>query len=114
MRLRLPQKFGLATKFNTLIVGSILATTLGMGALIVREEIAANVQQLQSDGAALAAMVSQNSEYALYTQNREALQQVASGLNAYPAVAYVRFADRDRSEERRVGKECRSRWSPYH
>ena len=23
-------------------------------------------------------------------------------------------AERDRSEERRVGKECRSRWSPYH
>ena len=23
-------------------------------------------------------------------------------------------AYRDRSEERRVGKECRSRWSPYH
>src|SRR3989441_2736419 len=24
------------------------------------------------------------------------------------------FRARDRSEERRVGKECRSRWSPYH
>src|SRR3712207_8279559 len=24
------------------------------------------------------------------------------------------FAIHDRSEERRVGKECRSRWSPYH
>ena len=24
------------------------------------------------------------------------------------------FAIDDRSEERRVGKECRSRWSPYH
>src|SRR3989442_13962970 len=23
-------------------------------------------------------------------------------------------ADKKRSEERRVGKECRSRWSPYH
>ena len=23
-------------------------------------------------------------------------------------------ADKARSEERRVGKECRSRWSPYH
>jgi hypothetical protein len=23
-------------------------------------------------------------------------------------------ADNNRSEERRVGKECRSRWSPYH
>ena len=31
---------------------------------------------------------------------------------------YARVKDRakeeDRSEERRVGKECRSRWSPYH
>ena len=25
---------------------------------------------------------------------------------------YLKF--RARSEERRVGKECRSRWSPYH
>ena len=24
------------------------------------------------------------------------------------------FIDIGRSEERRVGKECRSRWSPYH
>ena len=24
------------------------------------------------------------------------------------------FVDHGRSEERRVGKECRSRWSPYH
>ena len=24
------------------------------------------------------------------------------------------FSDEARSEERRVGKECRSRWSPYH
>ena len=24
------------------------------------------------------------------------------------------FRHSDRSEERRVGKECRSRWSPYH
>ena len=26
----------------------------------------------------------------------------------------VRLKKLDRSEERRVGKECRSRWSPYH
>ena len=24
------------------------------------------------------------------------------------------FSKIERSEERRVGKECRSRWSPYH
>src|SRR5258708_38008873 len=26
----------------------------------------------------------------------------------------IKFSSSDRSEERRVGKECRSRWSPYH
>ena len=26
----------------------------------------------------------------------------------------VPFGKGNRSEERRVGKECRSRWSPYH
>ena len=26
----------------------------------------------------------------------------------------VTGVDQSRSEERRVGKECRSRWSPYH
>ena len=28
--------------------------------------------------------------------------------------ASVSAASKKRSEERRVGKECRSRWSPYH
>src|ERR1039457_745117 len=30
------------------------------------------------------------------------------------ATATIRGMNRPRSEERRVGKECRSRWSPYH
>jgi len=30
------------------------------------------------------------------------------------ALSMVELSDRMRSEERRVGKECRSRWSPYH
>ena len=29
-------------------------------------------------------------------------------------VAWLQVISPDRSEERRVGKECRSRWSPYH
>ena len=31
-----------------------------------------------------------------------------------PAIAPQQPVDTTRSEERRVGKECRSRWSPYH
>ena len=29
-------------------------------------------------------------------------------------IAYKLVERAERSEERRVGKECRSRWSPYH
>ena len=34
----------------------------------------------------------------------------ATHTHAGPATIHLR----ERSEERRVGKECRSRWSPYH
>ena len=30
------------------------------------------------------------------------------------SILYESFLTLCRSEERRVGKECRSRWSPYH
>ena len=30
------------------------------------------------------------------------------------AMLWAKSAKKPRSEERRVGKECRSRWSPYH
>ena len=31
-----------------------------------------------------------------------------------PGPGHIMGTDLTRSEERRVGKECRSRWSPYH
>ena len=31
-----------------------------------------------------------------------------------PDLCLITIDDYSRSEERRVGKECRSRWSPYH
>ena len=40
---------------------------------------------------------------------------VVRGTVQLVAVGYILlWAFRQRSEERRVGKECRSRWSPYH
>ena len=44
---------------------------------------------------------------------------VTVGTHEQPFNRLIEFIDnlkrdRKRSEERRVGKECRSRWSPYH
>ena len=37
-----------------------------------------------------------------------------SGVLSDEAINNISQREQTRSEERRVGKECRSRWSPYH
>src|SRR5574344_2466987 len=51
------------------------------------------------------------SEYAMgFTEKRSVVTNAAVHIGQN----YVFNIDLKRSEERRVGKECRSRWSPYH
>ena len=46
---------------------------------------------------------------------RQIIEQIQKhGFEAYAVGGCVRDSLLGRSEERRVGKECRSRWSPYH
>src|SRR6266478_6636614 len=51
-----------------------------------------------------------------YLLERDAVVRAAVPLLAkvMPFVGHAAIRSRSRSEERRVGKECRSRWSPYH
>ena len=39
---------------------------------------------------------------------------VIKQINSLENSLNLQLFERTRSEERRVGKECRSRWSPYH
>ena len=56
-----------------------------------------------------------------YGSTEEIAQALAETLRGSAATVEVQPIQKvhsperyDRSEERRVGKECRSRWSPYH
>ena len=42
------------------------------------------------------------------------VQRMVKALLPLVQLALQRSTPHSRSEERRVGKECRSRWSPYH
>src|SRR2546426_10859760 len=48
-----------------------------------------------------------SNEYVLVKTKSQELDYPSSDQNVYTTYS-------GRSEERRVGKECRSRWSPYH
>ena len=46
--------------------------------------------------------------------DRNAILEIRGGTGGDEAAIFAGDLFRMRSEERRVGKECRSRWSPYH
>ena len=88
------RRYGLTAKFNLLTIWLILVTTGGTVALLARTQVSEHYTDLLRDGVALAEHLSQNSEYAVFTQNPDALAQIARSLKSYRYVAYVRFADR--------------------
>src|SRR3712207_2257547 len=48
-------------------------------------------------------------------KNKKIFKKKNSGKKDYgPIEKWEKYQNRQRSEERRVGKECRSRWSQYH
>ena len=80
--------------------------TAGMGVLMAASSVNAGSLQIvsaqenvvqQSTSVISPLMISE-----LVADTHQSDQTTASGTDAF------------RSEERRVGKECRSRWSPYH
>ena len=52
--------------------------------------------------------------YSALTVVTALLAQLPASAQESADSAMVNVAFKKRSEERRVGKECRSRWSPYH
>jgi len=44
----------------------------------------------------------------------DAFAAMLAARRLYPEAVVCLSGSLNRSEERRVGKECRSRWSPYH
>ena len=47
-------------------------------------------------------------------ENEKEIQQLKNRIRELADKSYNQNQYTFRSEERRVGKECRSRWSPYH
>ena len=65
------------------------------------------MEENRNDIEILKAMIKENFE-----EQRKLIAKLETALEAVTSFNGKQMLDR--SEERRVGKECRSRWSPYH
>src|SRR3712207_9394712 len=74
-----------------------------------RREVAARIKEAREFGD-----IAENSEYDDAKNEQAMLEKQISDLEQKLRSARVIDEKKVRSEERRVGKECRSRWSPYH
>ena len=80
---------GLATKFNLLTISVILITAVGSAFFATRQESQSQYERLLHYGESIVRMVSENCEYAIYTENPAALNQMVDGLSSIPDIAYV-------------------------
>src|SRR5256886_17040571 len=100
-----------------------LVKRVGRGALVAAVDGLGHGAEAAAAARAAVAALDQYAEAALLPLVRRCHDALAGSLALVMSLAYVGGVQPSltwlgvgdvRSEERRVGKECRSRWSPYH
>ena len=81
-------------------------------ALNILKSISPKKLSTRADNAYYALLLTQAQDKNFVVQKDDSLIQIA--VHYYDSIGDTKMQAKARSEERRVGKECRSRWSPYH
>ena len=84
-------RFNLVTKFNILILSLILYLAIGIGFFASHTQSSHQMRELTRHSSAVAAMIAQTAEYALFTEDQDALRPVIKQLSSNPDVGYVAF-----------------------
>ena len=94
--LRSKIRLNLTTKFNILTILMILVTSTCVSSYVVSNEIRNNYRELMNQGMITVSMVAQNSEYALYAEDKKSLNELLDLAFADPRVAYGVIFNHDR------------------
>ena len=89
-----PVKMGLLTKLNLLTIGLIFLTAVATTLFYAQQRWRADETQLKRQGMALAGVMTELAEYALYTSDRDSLEQLLDSIGTDPSVAFVAVLDR--------------------
>jgi diguanylate cyclase (GGDEF)-like protein len=88
-----PVRVGLLTKLNLLAIGLIIATAIGIAALLVRQQVRDEQARLKTQALTIVKMVAERSEQALAQDDRASLLRMAQSLAADRDIAYVEVLD---------------------
>jgi hypothetical protein len=85
----------LATKFNLLTCALIICASVAIGGFLVQQQIATTSEDLVRRGEILAALIAQNSEYGVFTENQENLLRLVESLTVDSDFAYVEIRSKN-------------------
>jgi len=88
---RLPS---LAAKFILLTGSLIVVTSTIITAYVIRDQIRHSHSDLVTHGMSISVMIAQNSEYGVYTRNRDNLRQIAESCGTDPDISSPKAAGR--------------------
>ena len=74
------RRLGMVVKFSILTIVLIISTSIGIALFVIRQEMDYSYNDMLQNGISIASMAAENSEYAIYTKNTEAIQQVLDGI----------------------------------
>ena len=86
-------RLGLRNIVNLLTIG-LAVMTVGIAWSVIQRESAVRHHDLIDQGRTIATMMAQSSEYAVYTENQDALRRSVAGLDSTPEMAYVAITDK--------------------
>lgn len=92
------RRISIATKFNLLTILIILVTSAGISFFLIRNVISYKYNELISHGLIIASVVSQTSEYCIYTGDKESMMQIIESLEVDEDVAYVCLLDKEKKQ----------------
>jgi len=89
-------RMGLLTKLNLLAVGLIIATALGITAFLLIQQMQDEQARLRTQGLTTASILAELAEYAVYTANKDYLEQILDTVATDRDIAYVSVLDAQR------------------
>ncbi|HXX86302.1 MAG TPA: EAL domain-containing protein [Casimicrobiaceae bacterium] len=89
-------RISLLAKLNALAIGLIVATAIGVAALLLRQQVKDEQARLATEGMTIITMLAEQTQHAVSTSDRALLSQMSESLGTNPDLAYIAVLDAQR------------------